>query len=478
MSLTPAEVAKELRTYSFFSSFSDDLLLQFSALAQVVSYPAGTVILKEGQGNHFLFFLRSGNLQLTLNKEIIAILQKPGEVFGEMSVISHRNVSTTVTALTDVDCFIVDSRKFDSVSPDQAIQLTSLLYQIYSVILTERLTKTNEKARLFEISARELSNDREVFRRGARGDVLLLDADKTQRNTAKLALSSSGVNLEVAESEEKAREILSEKSFQVIICDEKFVDFLKECHENKLAENLILLASAEVRQKLDLLIKLSFVNNVVTRDPSDKQSVIRAILTSSTKILKNDLFGMEKYLTWGADIQSRSVIKSADRGSLKDDVTKHLKNLGIRQSVLDKVYLVAEELLMNAIYDAPTDSDGNSLYNSWSRKKEIFLETHQQSLLSFGCDGKYVGLSVEDPFGALQRETILKYLKSCYDGTAGVLNENKGGAGRGLHQIIENTDITVFNVKKGVRTEVICLFNLEPAKDREQIPTFHYFFSE
>jgi hypothetical protein len=88
-----------------------------------------------------------------------------------------------------------------------------------------------------------------------------------------------------------------------------------------------------------------------------------------------------------------------------------------------------------------------------------------------------VGLSVEDPFGALNRETILKYLKSCYDGFAGSMNQNKGGAGRGLHQIIENTDITVFNVKKNVRTEVICLFNLEPAKDREQIPTFHYFFS-
>ena len=85
---------------------------------------------------------------------------------------------------------------------------------------------------------------------------------------------------------------------------------------------------------------------------------------------------------------------------------------------------------------------------------------------------------MEDPFGALNRETILKYLQSCYEGSAGSMNENKGGAGRGLHQIIENTDITVFNVKKGVRTEVICLFNLEPAKDREQIPTFHYFFSD
>jgi hypothetical protein len=55
------------------------------------------------------------------------------------------------------------------------------------------------------------------------------------------------------------------------------------------------------------------------------------------------------------------------------------------------------------------------------------------------------------------------------------LNTQKGGAGRGLHQIIENSDLTIFNVKKGIRTEVICLFNIDGQK-REAQPSFHYFF--
>ncbi|HWU42330.1 MAG TPA: hypothetical protein VN132_02795, partial [Bdellovibrio sp.] len=67
------------------------------------------------------------------------------------------------------------------------------------------------------------------------------------------------------------------------------------------------------------------------------------------------------------------------------------------------------------------------------------------------------------------------YLISCYKGAAGSLNTNKGGAGRGLHQIIENADLTIFNVKKGVRSEVICLFNIDGHK-REAQPSFHYFF--
>ncbi|MFP5519608.1 MAG: cyclic nucleotide-binding domain-containing protein [Bdellovibrionia bacterium] len=477
MNPSSQEIAAELKSYDFFASFDEELLLAFAAIVQHTQFATGTVILKEGQLNKRLYFLRSGSLEISLGEETIAILQKPGEVFGEMSVVSQKEVSTTVRAITKVQCYYVEADSFASMEPAKKSELESLMFRVYSVILSQRLAKTNKKARLFEITSRELFHDREMFKRGAEGDVLLIDSDKGQRNTAKLALSSSGVTLEVAESIEQAKAILAHKNFHVIICEEKFVDFLKECSEAYPDAHLILLASVEMKQKIDLLLKMDFINNVVTRDPADKQSVIRAILTTSTKILKNDLFGMEKYLTWGADIKSKQVINSTVRDQLKEEMISHLKGFGIRQSILDRVNTVAEEMLMNAIYDAPTDVDGKSLFNHLSRKNDVYLEAHQQSQLNFGCDGKYVGISVEDPFGALPKQTILKYLKSCYEGHAGSLNADKGGAGRGLHQIIENADITIFNVKQNVRTEVICLFNLDPAKDREQVPTFHYFYS-
>lgn len=149
--------------------------------------------------------------------------------------------------------------------------------------------------------------------------------------------------------------------------------------------------------------------------------------------------------------------------------------MGVRSSVLDRVNTASEEMLMNAIYDAPVDSKGNALFNHLTRKEEVVLDTHQQSQLRYGSDGMLLAVSVVDPFGALSRDIIIDYLLSCYNGVAGSLNETKGGAGRGLHQIIENSDLTIFNVKKGVRTEVICLFNLDGQK-RETQPSFHYFF--
>ena len=86
-----------------------------------------------------------------------------------------------------------------------------------------------------------------------------------------------------------------------------------------------------------------------------------------------------------------------------------------------------------------------------------------------------MAVSVADPFGALTGDTILDYLDSCYGNQAGDLNKEKGGAGRGLHQIIENSDLVVFNVEAGVRTEVISLMNVDPKMQGDKSPSFHLF---
>ncbi len=86
-------------------------------------------------------------------------------------------------------------------------------------------------------------------------------------------------------------------------------------------------------------------------------------------------------------------------------------------------------------------------------------------------------ISVSDPFGSLKGGTLLKYLERNYEGTAAELNveEGKGGAGRGLHQIVENSDLVVFNVEPGKKTEAIALFNVEAKEAATQTPTFHFF---
>src|SRR6185437_4785241 len=108
---------------------------------------------------------------------------------------------------------------------------------------------------------------------------------------------------------------------------------------------------------------------------------------------------------------------------------------------------------------------------------ELNLKAEEQGILRFATDGSLIAVSVQDPFGSLRGGTILRYLEHNYAGSAGELNqkENKGGAGRGLHQIVENSDLVVFNVDPGKKTEVIALFNVEIKEIVSRSCSFHLF---
>jgi hypothetical protein len=163
---------------------------------------------------------------------------------------------------------------------------------------------------------------------------------------------------------------------------------------------------------------------------------------------------------------------------LIEEMISYFQKIGIRSSILSRCQVAAEEMLMNAIYDAPVDRDGKSLFNHLPRTTEVQLSMGQESVFRYASDGVLLAISVEDPFGSLSKDIIVKYLESCYQGNAGVFNKEKGGAGRGLHQLIESSDLTVFNVVKGVKTEVISILNIESAlKKKDSRPTFHYFFN-
>lgn len=476
MKMHPAEIAKEMAGYSFFSSFRQDLLLQVATMVHCESIPQGEWVLQEGKKNTRLFFLRSGKVEVSLGGETLVQVEQAGEVFGEMSVITTNLTSTSVKALTDVECFVICSEDFGHVHPKDKEHFNALLFQIYCFILTERLVRTNEKARLFEILNRELHEAQNAIEKSGGGRVLLVEPDKKQQLPIRMALGGTGVQLDIALDVEMGRTYLAENKYDIVLCEEACVNVLREVQDQKMARFGVLLTSKDVQGNLDVLRDHRFVENIISRDAEDKNATIRYVLTALSKLLNNDLFGIEKYLTWGVDIQSRAVVKSTQREELREEIFTYFKKMGVRTSVLDRVNTVAEEMLMNAIYDAPIDSNGKSLFNHMSRKEEIVLESHQQSQLSYASDGVLLAVSVRDPFGGLTKDIIVNYLLSCYNGSAGSLNTGKGGAGRGLHQIIENADLTVFNVKKGLRTEVICLFNVDGQKKEAQ-PSFHYFFT-
>jgi CRP-like cAMP-binding protein len=307
--------------------------------------------------------------------------------------------------------------------------------------------------------------------------VLLADANKKQQIIAKMALGGTGVLLDLVSSVEEGREKLEANKYDLVIFDPPNLELGNHARSVCPSMHTVLMTSDQVPTYLPALKRLSAIPNIVSRNEGDRTFTIKNIVTTVTKLLSQDLFGLEKYLSWGADIQSRQVTSSRQREQIIADVDAYFEKLGVRRSNRDRIRNVLEEMLMNAIYDAPVDASGKSIFNHLPRTHELVLKPEQQGLVRFGTDGMLVAISVQDPFGSLKSSVLLKYLEANYSGQAADLNaaEGKGGAGRGLHQIVENSDLVVFNVESAKKTEAIALFNVEAKEAAQQNPSFHLF---
>lgn len=183
------------------------------------------------------------------------------------------------------------------------------------------------------------------------------------------------------------------------------------------------------------------------------------LIVTCSKLLTNDIFGLAKYLRlWGVEVCSPSLTRAADRELVLSDLARFLRVVDCRSAIAQAVVMTADELLMNAIFNAPRREDGAPKYAHRNRQEKFELEERERVSVSYACDGRYIALSVSDNFGSLSREVIFRYLRDSIEGRAATMESKHGGAGLGIHMLSQAVTQLVFNVQPGVRTEVIALF--------------------
>ena len=111
--------ADDLRKYDFFSSFSDSALEALSWRINVVTLPAGTIIIREGTVGDSFYFVEQGTVEITKTtqsglKAKISVMGS-GEGFGEMALLTCSRRSSSVTAVTDVILYELPRAAFEEI---------------------------------------------------------------------------------------------------------------------------------------------------------------------------------------------------------------------------------------------------------------------------------------------------------------------------------------------------------------------------
>jgi len=182
----------------------------------------------------------------------------------------------------------------------------------------------------------------------------------------------------------------------------------------------------------------------LVRDPQDRQLGI-----TSEKLASGDLFGLEKYLAQDSRVGERVVHNDAEKRAAIAEVTVWAESIGARKPIVHRLASVIDELLMNALHDAPRES----------RPMLSLTEDSRRAVVRWGSDGETLAVSVSDGFGAIRQRDVIDHVRRARD-DRGRPNVNEPGAGLGLYLVLANVASLIVNVDPGMQTEVVCLFDL------------------
>ncbi len=316
--------------------------------------------------------------------------------------------------------------------------------------------------------------------------ILFFDPDARARRVAERALAATGSVVHSAPDCEGVLAAMDDGPWDLMMIsydeplrdDPRWNERLEHFDARYPGSKLVLHSTAPTEATLPLMATRPFLRNIIAKNEEPLEP--DELIITAEKLLRQDLFGLGKYLLWGVEPYRVEIRDSRKKLDYLQEVTAYAQALGCNERVIELVETVADELVTNAIYNAPRTDTGEPKYARLSRREPVELADDEVGTLEFGCDGDYIAVAQIDPFGALTQETVVSYLNRCLVKGPEQLSEASGGAGIGLYRVFQSLSKFVINVEPGRRTEVICLIDLRLTmkRFRQQAKSFHIFIQD
>lgn len=179
------------------------------------------------------------------------------------------------------------------------------------------------------------------------------------------------------------------------------------------------------------------------------------LLATVQKLARTDVFGLEKYMVWGAETRSYTLLDARDREAAVARIASDVIAVGLPDRVSSLVSVIADELIANALYAAPVDETGTRFRMHESRSVSRALEGRDAVSLRWATDARYLAIEVGDRWGSLGAASIGARLAA-----AGTQRTASADDGMGLPLAYACCNQFIVNHTPGERTEVITLLDV------------------
>lgn len=238
--------------------------------------------------------------------------------------------------------------------------------------------------------------------------------------------------------------------------EDEFLDSLKE----SLRSRIHYICDPANKLILETIFNSKMVHNLIYRKyPSLPEAA--KIYSRIVNISYVDLpFGLKQYFGEDVHLETTTFKDSGEKRVFTDSLTEQLSQWGYNHFTVPAVTNAVDELLMNAMYDAPVDTDGNQIYAYTPRSTNIPLSGRQSVELQIAGADDLLGIAVSDYFGSLDSALVRKHIAKSLSIVQQSSNENdpKKSGGLGLSLIQRSGGSLFFVCKKGEKTEVTVFF--------------------
>lgn len=215
----------------------------------------------------------------------------------------------------------------------------------------------------------------------------------------------------------------------------------------------------------------AFTNNIQRRDNPAALEIYSCLVEN---ILSKNRFGLEQFFKGGSKRQEITLSTAAHRVAAIEATRGFLVKQGVPPRLGGQVGHAVEELLLNAIFDAPIDASHERYRLHADRMADFSFSKKETVTLSIMSNDEYIGVAVTDQFGSLNLNEVLAHLSRNYR-TEDYLSEKSDENGLGLNNVVESGFSLLLSTVPGESTDAILFF--PKARNHKEFKTKFKFLS-
>jgi hypothetical protein len=320
--------------------------------------------------------------------------------------------------------------------------------------------------------------------------MLLISARAEDQAFAAEVAISAGLTLQCVADPLEGAAVIAKEDIAIILVDasteqqyQTFENAIQESvgmFSDKINSNAIHFLSSDDLERVQYLVQSPLFGHFILRNYKDPKEAGEHYGRIVKATLAKRAFGLENLLKPGSKVQIIKLSLSSQKHNAIEAVKAYLLAAKFQSRMATVVANAVDELLMNAMFDAPVDNLGRPTLSSTPRNTVLKLEEQSSVEMHVGYDGQYVAISAVDSYGSLDKVKLFTHISKIYTQEEYKIKTSVAGAGIGLATVFRSGGSFFFVSESRLRTEVVVFFrkadNFRNFKDQFRFISTQFYF--